>query len=291
MLGRPLRTAGSRRGIIAVAAAALLVLPAAPAGSADVSTPGSAAISTHTPGSFPFCSASVTSSCISSFLVDGAAAPAAITVETILVPGGTGEPTFLAFMLQRVPDGSFELSASLSTSSKVTIGAKLPSTFTPNVASVLGTVDSWQWDSTTREVTITAFPRAASWLQADPGCTPGNCPANADTDFTAVLLIGMVDANYNPLFASKFQGGFLSFNSQIFSAPTFNPATSAVEFLLGAPANKAGGGAQTTSFKVFIPDAVITDLWLLADPATLPAAFTRTTISGGLGEVTPRARA
>ena len=53
----------------------------------------------------------------------------------------------------------------LSTASKVTISAKLPTSFTPSLAVVLGTMDSWQWNATTREMTVVAFPgRTYYWM-------------------------------------------------------------------------------------------------------------------------------
>lgn len=274
---------------LVVAAVAALVFQSVPIGAAEVGSPGVASISSHEPGAWPSCSTTVTTSCVSSFLVNGAAPPSNITLETLLVAGGSGVPSFLAMMVQNssAVGYPFELSPSLSTSSRVTMRLKLPSSFTPSMAVSLGTLESWQWDASTREITIVAFPQPASWSPfGGSPCLPGSCATTAGVDFTAMLLVGAVDASYNPLFGSKFQGGSLSFNSEIFSTPDFNPNTSAVEFIVGAPANKTNGSPQTAFFKVFIPDAVVNDLWLFADPATLPASFTKTTIEG-IGDVTP----
>jgi hypothetical protein len=260
----------------------------------------------------PFCGGPVVDKCIVSVTTTNPPTPVNISA---LLQFSSGK--FTLMMRNTTNADPSQLSPDLSTSSTVTVVFKAssdPGAVDPKIAVTTGLISSWSVNTAVspHEVTFVASPRATSWSSA--GCTLLSCANVATTDYQALLL-----AAFDPLtalpsssFKTKIQGGFTATNGQYFDPfPNYNVATKAINIHVGAPHFKVGGVVLNTGFvRMFVPDAVITDLWgiaggsasLVSDPAlanvTVGGSAVSFTIeqltSGGVsgavfkvGEVTP----
>ena len=211
----------------------------------------------------PFCGGPVVEKCIVSVTTTNPATPASISASLQFNSG-----TFTVAIRDADDADPFEISPDLSTSSTVTLVFKAAAgsgAVDPKIAVSTGLIASWSVNTAVslHEITFVASPRASSWSSA--GCTLITCAITATVDYQALLL-----AAFDPLtalppssFTTKIQGAFTATNGQYFDPrPNYNPATKAINIHVGAPHFKVGGSVLNTGFvRMFVPDAVITDLW------------------------------
>ena len=219
--------------------------------------------------------------------------PAGISVDVFLFGGSLNVQVRNAANV----GNEFELAPAATTSSTIGVTVRPGASFTPAAVVSTGHIVDWTWNGTTRDLVITAQPRASSWSLPDP-CLPGSCPTTADRDFTAFLLIAAEDTIFESApafmwpeiatFMTKFTGGYMATNAQYASFPSYDPSANAVRFDLGAPHFKVGGSVVNTGFfRILVPNPVISDLWGL-DPATMSSAQVSVDVGGVPVSITPQ---
>lgn len=233
----------------------------------------------------PNCGGPVVEKCIVSVTSTNPSTPATLTAN-LQFNSGTGAFTIAVKNTANVDQ--FELSPALTTTSTVTVVFKLANGGTdPKIAVSTGLVSSWSINTavTPHQVTVVAQPRTSSWNRAS-GCTPSSCANTADVNYSAFLLAGFDPMNAAPAsFASKFTNGFIATNGQYFDPfPSYNTTTKELSFKVGAPHFKVGGVTLNSGFaRIFVPEAVITDLWGIAGGSAALASnssLTSVTVGG-----------
>ena len=247
---------------------------------------------------FPKCSAANDGNCIQSLTIGGTG------VDPTDDSGADLNVFFSGGMLQiQLVDGTesgtaaFDLAdVGVTTSTEVTIVLTVGNSFTPVMLIGSGVIDSWSWDDATNKLTITATPQAVSF-------TTGTCNisadcADADFDFDAMLGLAADDADVSGIsdptqqaqaeeFLTAYAGGYVATDAQTFSVPSYSSSTRAIQFDLGAPHLTATDALNTGFFNVFIPDAVLEDIWeISASSLSLNVTEDGTSVSGSLTHVT-----
>lgn len=247
----------------------------------------------------PFCSSSVTQNCIVSVATTNPNTTPTGVSAGLLIQSGVYT---LAIVNSNNSSNTLELTHStngLTTASVVTVVFKVASgagAVDPKIAVSTGLISSWSVNTsvTPHEVTFVASPRASSWNRQQ-GCQPSSCAESADVDFTALLLAAFDPMSAAPssqsAFVTAYTNGFIATNAQYFSPfPTYSSSNNALSFFVGSPHFKANGSTLNTGFvRVFIPEAVITNLWQVSGGSAALAAnngLTTVTVGGSAASFT-----
>ena len=117
----------------------------------------------------------------------------------------------------------------------------------------------------------------------------GDATTKADAEYEGMLIMAVSDmrppADRKPeqsedfnKFRENSRGAWIATNAQAFSSPQYNPTTRAFEFDLAAPHLKRDGTTVNTGFfTAFLPNSLLTNVWGIADPASVTSDSLTTT--------------
>jgi IPT/TIG domain-containing protein len=252
------------------------------------------------------CDATVSENCVR-LQVNGLPPPSGVTALLARTASGTQ-----ISIVNNNNSDRFELSPAVTTAQEIgVVLVGTAATEAPLFALSTGDIQSqgFQWDAAAKETTVIVKPRASSW-NGPQGCQlpPGTCAPRASADYAALALLVIaspaVPANAPANFAANVRGLFLSTNAQTFSIPQYDAATSAFTFSVGAPSRRLadtsaaddlddgdpdpdGDRNDNGFFNFFLPNAFITNVWGIANPALLVSNPAQLNVSLGGATVTP----
>lgn len=202
-------------------------------------------------------------------------------------------PTSGVMNISVTKSGSQELSGTgVTTSSTFTIVVDVGVSFTPVMTVGSGQISDWTWDAGTQRMTIKASPEAISFTNS---CTIGGSCPDAVFDFKAMLSFGvgssdLAQGNADLIaFFDDYKGGYVATDAQTFSMPTFDKATKALSFDLGAPHLTKGPPAVQNEgfFNILIPKPVVINQWGLTFDQNSPPSIGATSDGAAVTLQTP----
>ncbi|PKB79522.1 MAG: hypothetical protein BZY88_12945, partial [SAR202 cluster bacterium Io17-Chloro-G9] len=251
-----------------------------------------------------YCDSVIVSDCVQSVTGPGGAVPTSTLRLAPSLSGSSLTLDLLGVLGGKTNDDSGNRLRDLSpfgfsTSSSFTMKV-LFNTFTPK--GLFGMVDltSWNFDSSSKVLTIVGKPTSASFPISPNQCSPSSCVTQADIDIGAVMAMMADDFSSAPAsaadFINQFDGGYITTNANYFTAPLPDDSiANSLKFDVGAPHLKKSGVVNTGFFKLFIPSAVIEGKWgisalessnfdvnVSSGSTTSASALTATPVSGGL---------
>ena len=227
---------------------------------------------------WPTCGGATTTQCIQSLTVNGAAAPSSISAN---VTESNGSVTVQ--MRNSASSDQTELAPTVGTSDVVALSLNLGS-IDPAGLITTGRVQSFTYvlnSSTGNTVTMQIRPTSSSWLFS--GCSISACgddTTKADIDYTSMLLANLGrpalppglsaadTAKFNAFF-DVLRGAYFGTNAQSFTLPQYDSATNSLKVQLAAPHLTRANTLNQGAFSTFIPNGVLTDIWGIANPASI----------------------
>lgn len=244
---------------------------------------------------WPVCAPPTTQNCIQDFQLDGAPAPATLLLQVL----NSGD---LQIQVKYDPtQNGFSNYDLLAPGSPVTAGSTIHvalniGSMDPVAFVAAGDITSYTYNlnpTTGNTISFDAKPHPSSW--STTGCSIGACgddTTRADVDHGGMLIASLSSLDMPPglppdqqaameSFRNNARGAWVATNAQSFSMPRYDAATHAFVFDLAAPHLTAGGAPNTGFFKAFLPNRLLTDLWGIADPASVTTQSLSTTRRDG----------